>query len=69
MYEVQYYRILVSVETCGVMPSECLDRGTIRIPTSVTVAGSNTVRARSDIQLAGTEFERLNASEDEYPRT
>ena len=27
------------------------------------------VLARLDIQLAGTEFERLNASEDEYPRT
>ena len=37
-----HYRILVSAETCGAMPSECLDRGTIRIPTSVTVAGSRT---------------------------
>ena len=27
------------------------------------------VLARLDIQLAGTEFERLNAGEDEYPRT
>ena len=27
------------------------------------------VRARSDIQLVGTEFERLNVSEDEYART
>ena len=35
------YRILVSAETCGAMPSECLDRGTIRVLISVTVAGSN----------------------------
>ena len=46
------------------MPLEYLNRGTIRIPTSVTVTGSTPVRTRSDIQLAGTEFERLNAKED-----